>query len=58
MKKERNYAIENARKKELNKEYHIALRKDVALNLDEKLKKENKTVSKWFRENAIKYLKN
>lgn len=58
MKKERNYVAENARKKELNKEYHIALRKDIALSLDEKLKKENKTVSKWFRENAIEYLKN
>lgn len=57
MKKERNYALENARKKELNKIYCISIRKDIAYSLDEKLKKENKTPSQWFRENAIEYLK-
>lgn len=57
MEKERNYKKENNRKFELNKMYCITLRKEIAYCLDEKLKKENKTVSKWFRENAEKYIK-
>lgn len=56
MKKERDYKKENARKLEKNKMYCITLDKNISSKLDEKLKKENLTTSKWFRENAIKYI--
>lgn len=55
-KKKRNYKKENERSLELNKKYCIALEKGIAKEFDTKLKEEKKIISRWFKENVIKYL--
>lgn len=53
----RDYAKENARKKELNRRYGIVVEKDLAEMLDYYLKKDNLSVTSFFKEKAYEYIK-
>lgn len=54
--KNRDYRKEYERRNELNKNYHIALKREIAEDFEDKLKTEKKTISSWFKENVTKYL--
>lgn len=54
----RNYAKENAWKKEKYDEIRANIDKKLGSELRLKLKKENKTIAEWIRECAEKYLDN
>jgi len=52
----RNYKKESQWSKEKYEQINARIEKELGQALREKLKKENKTVAEWTRENAKKYL--
>jgi len=55
--KKRDYKKESQRDRELNKRYSIRVPLYLAKAFEEKLEKDNKSITKFFHESIEKYLK-